>query len=252
MTVRGHWFLRPRTEYSLSVQTAARQLDGEYLVSQWSETVEFCTAGDLWWAWRFLKVLLLGFTFHHLILLRFNVWLRLFQRPTKAAAAEGREHRRPHAALLRLLQEPTAGVLPAARVGRHVFTAEMVLNLLPVCESVPLGHRAIASAWLRLLSSPEGFRAPPPPTEHNRAQNVICGYSHPTLCFSLFYRSRDTECRWMLPAVKDDSGSHGSPISGKLEGLFFSCNTEFNTGKPPQDSPYGPYRFQVRVCHLAR
>lgn len=49
----------------------------------------------------------------------------------------------------------------------------------------------------------------------------------------------------MLPATKDDSGSHGSPVSGKLEGLFFSCNTEFNTGKPPQDSPYGPYRFQV-------
>lgn len=49
----------------------------------------------------------------------------------------------------------------------------------------------------------------------------------------------------MLPAVKDHSGSHGSPISGTLEGVFFSCNTEFNTGKPPQDSPYGPYRFQV-------
>lgn len=43
--------------------------------------------------------------------------LRLFQRPARAAAAEGREHRRPHAAILRLLQEPTAGVLPAAWVG---------------------------------------------------------------------------------------------------------------------------------------
>ncbi|KAI4788978.1 hypothetical protein KUCAC02_035505 [Chaenocephalus aceratus] len=49
----------------------------------------------------------------------------------------------------------------------------------------------------------------------------------------------------MLPSVKDHSGSHGSPISGKLEGLFFSCNTEFNTGKPPHDSPYGPDRFQI-------
>ncbi|XP_033932836.1 phytanoyl-CoA hydroxylase-interacting protein-like, partial [Pseudochaenichthys georgianus] len=59
------------------------------------------------------------------------------------------------------------------------------------------------------------------------------------------FRSRDAQCRRMLPSVKDHSGSHGSPISGKLEGLFFSCNTEFNTGKPPHDSPYGPDRFQI-------
>lgn len=51
----------------------------------------------------------------------------------------------------------------------------------------------------------------------------------------------------MLQSVKDNSGSHGSPISGKLEGLFFSCNTEFNTGKPPQDSPYGRHRFEVKA-----
>lgn len=54
----------------------------------------------------------------------------------------------------------------------------------------------------------------------------------------------------MLPSVKDNSGSHGSPISGKLEGIFFSCNTEFNTGKPPQDSPYGRQRFEVQADTL--
>lgn len=64
---------------------------------------------------------------------------------------------------------------------------------------------------------------------------------------SEYYRSRDSQCCRMLPSVKDNSGSHGSPISGKLEGIFFSCNTEFNTGRPPQDSPYGPYRFQVHL-----
>ena len=46
MTVRGHWFLSPRTEYSVAVQTAVKQSDGEYLVSGWSETVEFCTGGQ--------------------------------------------------------------------------------------------------------------------------------------------------------------------------------------------------------------
>ncbi|XP_020366358.2 phytanoyl-CoA hydroxylase-interacting protein-like [Rhincodon typus] len=45
MTVRGHWFLSPRTEYSVAVQVAIKQSDGEYLVSDWSEVVEFCT-GD--------------------------------------------------------------------------------------------------------------------------------------------------------------------------------------------------------------
>lgn len=48
MTVRGHWFLSPRTEYSVAVQTAVKQSDGEYLVSGWSETVEFCTGGEPW------------------------------------------------------------------------------------------------------------------------------------------------------------------------------------------------------------
>ncbi|TNN57271.1 Phytanoyl-CoA hydroxylase-interacting protein-like [Liparis tanakae] len=45
MAVRGHWFLSPRTLYCVAVQTAVRQPDGDYLVSEWSQVVEFCT-GD--------------------------------------------------------------------------------------------------------------------------------------------------------------------------------------------------------------
>lgn len=45
MTVRGHWFLSPRTEYTVAVQTASKQVDGDYVVSEWSEIIEFCTAG---------------------------------------------------------------------------------------------------------------------------------------------------------------------------------------------------------------
>ncbi|KAK7934189.1 hypothetical protein WMY93_005085 [Mugilogobius chulae] len=45
MAVRGHWFLSPRTDYCVAVQTAVRQPDGDYLVSEWSQVVEFCT-GD--------------------------------------------------------------------------------------------------------------------------------------------------------------------------------------------------------------
>lgn len=45
MTVRGHWFLSPRTEYTVAVQTASKQADGDYAISEWSEIVEFCTAG---------------------------------------------------------------------------------------------------------------------------------------------------------------------------------------------------------------
>ncbi|KTF85987.1 hypothetical protein cypCar_00033743 [Cyprinus carpio] len=44
MTVRGHWFLSPRTEYTVAVQTASKQGDGDYAVSEWSEIIEFCTA----------------------------------------------------------------------------------------------------------------------------------------------------------------------------------------------------------------
>lgn len=45
MTVRGHWFLSPRTEYTVAVQTASKQSDGDYAISEWSEIIEFCTAG---------------------------------------------------------------------------------------------------------------------------------------------------------------------------------------------------------------
>ncbi|CAF88285.1 unnamed protein product, partial [Tetraodon nigroviridis] len=136
MTVRGHWFLSPRTEYTVSVQTAAKQLDGDYLVSQWSETVEFCTAD---------------------------------------------------------------------------YSSVQLKQLLQKAENIA-GRMLPFSVFYR-----------------NQHQEY-------------FLQPGDAECRRMLPVMKDDSGSHGSPISGKLEGLFFSCNTEFNTGKPPQDSPYGPYR----------
>ena len=54
----------------------------------------------------------------------------------------------------------------------------------------------------------------------------------------------------MRPSLKDNSGSHGSPINGKLSGVFLSCNTEFDTGLPPKDSPYGSLRFQVPAGSL--
>ncbi|GAA6228532.1 phytanoyl-CoA hydroxylase-interacting protein-like isoform X1 [Lates japonicus] len=137
MTVRGHWFLSPRTEYTVAVQTAAKQPDGDYSVSQWSEIIEFCTA---------------DYSTAHL-----NQLLQ------KAEAIAGR-------------------MLP--------FTVF-----------------------------------------YRNQQREYFQQASPS------YRSRDAQCRRMLPAVKDNSGSHGSPISSKLEGIFFSCNTEFNTGKPPPGLP---------------
>lgn len=65
----------------------------------------------------------------------------------------------------------------------------------------------------------------------------------------MFWNRKDNG-RLMRPALKDNSGSHGSPINGKLQGVFFSCNTEFDTGLPPKDSPYGPLRFQIPAGHL--
>uniref|UniRef100_A0A671RKS7 Phytanoyl-CoA hydroxylase-interacting protein-like n=2 Tax=Sinocyclocheilus anshuiensis TaxID=1608454 RepID=A0A671RKS7_9TELE len=144
MTVRGHWFLSPRTEYTVAVQTASKQGDGDYAVSEWSEIIEFCTAD---------------------------------------------------------------------------YSTVHLTQLLEKAE-------VIAGRMLR---------------------------------FSVFYRNqhkeyfdhaREAQNNKMLSSVKDNSGSHGSPISGKLEGIFFCCNTEFNTGKPPQDSPYGRYRFKLPAEEL--
>ncbi|KAM9837893.1 phytanoyl-CoA hydroxylase-interacting protein-like [Aulostomus maculatus] len=147
MTVRGHWFLSPRTEYTVAVQTAAKQPDGDYAVSQWSEIIEFCTAD---------------------------------------------------------------------------YSAVQLNQLLQKAEVI--AGRMLPFTIFYRNQQKEYFHEPGP-----------------------FYCSRDARCRRMLPTVKDNSGSHGSPISGKLEGVFFSCNTEFNTGKPPQDSPYGPFRFQIQA-----
>ncbi|GCC34054.1 phytanoyl-CoA hydroxylase-interacting protein-like [Chiloscyllium punctatum] len=144
MTVRGHWFLSPRTEYTVAVQTASKQGDGDYTVSDWSEVVEFCTAD---------------------------------------------------------------------------YSKVHLTQLMEKAE-------AISERMLR---------------------------------FSVFYRNqhkeyfdyvREHQGQIMQTSIKDNSGSHGSPISGKLEGIFFSCNTEFNTGKPPHDSPYGRYRFQIPASKL--
>ncbi|XP_005307520.3 phytanoyl-CoA hydroxylase-interacting protein-like isoform X1 [Chrysemys picta bellii] len=144
MTVRGHWFLSPRTEYTVAVQTASKQVDGDYVVSEWSEIIEFCT-GD------YSKV-------------------HLTQLLEKAEVIAGR--------MLKL------------------------------------------SVFYR--------------NQHKEYFDYI----------------RNQHGNAMQPSVKDNSGSHGSPISGKLEGIFFSCNTEFNTGKPPQDSPYGRYRFEIAAEKL--
>ncbi|XP_034094247.1 phytanoyl-CoA hydroxylase-interacting protein isoform X2 [Gymnodraco acuticeps] len=79
------------------------------------------------------------------------------------------------------------------------------------------------------------------------------------LKFSVFYRNQHPEyfdfvrgeCGGLMrPALKDISGSHGSPVNGKLHGVFFSCSTEFDTGLPPKDSPYGPQRFLIPAGHL--
>ncbi|OCT90143.1 phytanoyl-CoA hydroxylase-interacting protein [Xenopus laevis] len=144
MMVRGHWFLSPRTEYTLAVQTAIKRSDGEYTVSGWSETLSFCT-GD--------------------------------------------------------------------------YAMEQVRQLQVKAE----------------------------------------GIAGRMLPFQVFYRNQTSEYfqyvrdKWgcvMLPSLKDQSGSHGSPVSGTLHGVFFSCNTEFNTGHPPNDSPYGRWRLTVPAGHF--
>ncbi|MFT7813484.1 hypothetical protein Z043-121284 [Arapaima gigas] len=145
MAVRGHWFLSPRTEYCVAVQTAVRLPEGgDYLVSEWSEVVEFCT-GDYG-------------------------SVHLQQLLQKAEGAAGR--------LLRF----------------SVFYRNQ---------------------------HPDYFH-------HIRC---LCGGVMP-------------------PALKDSSGSHGSPINGTLSGIFLSCNTEFDTGLPPNDSPYGPLRFLIPAARL--
>lgn len=97
----------------------------------------------------------------------------------------------------------------------------------------------LESGWLVLCSATCGSQVP-------------AGLTHdisPSLWLSSLVGR--THCGNVLqPYLKDNSGSHGSPTSGMLHGVFFSCNTEFNTGQPPQDSPYGRWRFQIPAQRL--
>jgi hypothetical protein len=47
----------------------------------------------------------------------------------------------------------------------------------------------------------------------------------------------------MEVVIKDNSGDPGSPINGKLKGLFFMARNE--DGQPQRNSPFGPCRLQV-------
>lgn len=116
MTVRGHWFLSPRTEYSVAVQTAVKQSDGEYLVSGWSETVEFCTGGEA----------LLSCCFDTSGLARVGRGLRLkpadsYEHLWNAGTRLRLSGRRPPPQACSLTQE--ADISPASPVGNATSTA---------------------------------------------------------------------------------------------------------------------------------
>ncbi|ELW52780.1 Phytanoyl-CoA hydroxylase-interacting protein [Tupaia chinensis] len=173
MTVRGHWFLSPRTEYSVAVQTAVKQSDGEYLVSGWSETVEFCT-GD--YAKEHLAQLQEKAEQIAGRMLRFSVFYRNHHK-------EYFQHARP-------------ALKPQLRIG--IVRREGII--------------LTGAVWTPAEPVLDPLR------EHAAALPVS-----PTPC---------------------------APTGGMLHGVFFSCNTEFNTGQPPQDSPYGRWRFQIPAQRL--
>ena len=74
-----------------------------------------------------------------------------------------------------------------------------------------------------------------------------------------FYRNKPGEyyenIRWchrgiMEPYIKDQNGDQGSPINGKIMGLFFSTKVDPNTGLPPRESPFGNTRLNIPVDRL--
>ncbi|XP_013392169.1 phytanoyl-CoA hydroxylase-interacting protein-like isoform X2 [Lingula anatina] len=49
---------------------------------------------------------------------------------------------------------------------------------------------------------------------------------------------------------KDYNGDQGSPINGKLDGLFFASNPDLQTGLPPLRSFFGPRRVNIPASDL--
>ncbi|XP_013392178.1 phytanoyl-CoA hydroxylase-interacting protein-like isoform X2 [Lingula anatina] len=49
---------------------------------------------------------------------------------------------------------------------------------------------------------------------------------------------------------KDKNGDQGSPINGKLDGLFFASNPDPETGLPPLRSFFGPRRVNIPASDL--
>lgn len=106
--------------------------------------------------------------------------------------------------------------------------------------------------FVRLVGRFQAVEAPPlrggeVPAADVDLEEYVCRYGV-NGCLPSGFRG---ECGGLMrPALKDCSGSHGSPINSKLHGVFFSCNTEFDTGLPPRDSPYGPLRFHIPAGSL--
>ncbi|CAJ0936394.1 unnamed protein product [Ranitomeya imitator] len=224
MTVRGHWFLSPRTEYTVAVQTASKQVDGDYVVSEWSEIIEFCT-GD------YSKV-------------------HLNQLMEKAEAIAGRMlkfsvfYRNQHKEYF----DYTQGGAAAVRV--RWVSQSGASHLQRMMSSFCLRDAAPAQVYFVCPVQSKGRQSTPAPQREDKKRTSSYEDGRPRTTTPIGSERSGTSPgthhgNVMQPSLKDNSGSHGSPISAKLEGIFFSCSTEFNTGKPPQDSPYGRYRVEI-------
>ncbi|XP_013392166.1 phytanoyl-CoA hydroxylase-interacting protein-like [Lingula anatina] len=86
-------------------------------------------------------------------------------------------------------------------------------------------------------------------TKDRGGQLIQCSYLYRNKTVEYFNKIFETD-GIMKVYKKDDNGDQGSPINGKLDGLFFACKPDLQTGLPPLRSFFGPRRVKIPPTDL--
>jgi hypothetical protein len=81
----------------------------------------------------------------------------------------------------------------------------------------------------------------------DRPEFYPCSVLYRTKPYDYFHKIKWENNNIMKPYIKDNNGDPRSPINGRINGLFFLANVDFETKEPFPQSPYGNTRLMANI-----
>jgi hypothetical protein len=81
----------------------------------------------------------------------------------------------------------------------------------------------------------------------DRPEFYPCSVLYRTKPYDYFHKIKWENNNIMKPYIKDNNGDPRSPINGRINGLFFLANVDFETKEPFPRSPYGNTRLMANI-----